>query len=233
MVSKAELFANDLNEIVNGTISSGIEFVVTPIENQNFAWVMADSNRKLKSRLIPITCNLKNGESPWIWLNVYFKVTLKNQSYLTVDSSAMSLIIDESSRRPVFRVEFDRDRGVEPTDEVTGVHSRNAAHVHIHGASPDLSYIHGRNGLPKVRALEEHHFPVGGRRFRPTLEDFIEFIYLEEIVLELKEGWRDVLRKHRTNWLDIQLRAAVRENPHIAVEKLIEMGYSVQSPWGE
>lgn len=230
MISEAEDFAIKLSEIINGTVSSKIEFKVTPILDKNFAWVSAGLDGTLKPILIPISCNLKDGDEPWMWLNVSFKVSLIKLQYLTVESSVVSLVIDDKSRRPVFRVEFDRDRGVEPSDLETGRHARNAAHVQIHGASPELSYIHGRNGLPKVRTLEDHHFPVGGRRFRPTLEDFIEFIYLEQLVPNLHQGWREVINKHRSDWLDIQLKAAVREKPHIAIEKLIDMGYTVRGP---
>ena len=92
-----------------------------------------------------------------------------------------ALVIDEATARPAVRLEYDRDFGSEPDDTRLGVHRRSAAHVQIHGASEELAYAQAVSGL-RLRRLEMFHIPVGGRRFRPTLEDFIEFLHAEKLI---------------------------------------------------
>jgi hypothetical protein len=127
-------------------------------------------------------------------------------------------------------VEYERDKGNEPDDAVPGRHRRSAAHVQIHGSSEELAYIQGLYGSRPLRGLASFHIPVGGRRFRPTLEDFIEFLWAERLIPTVHDGWQDVLQHHRTEWLRRQLRAAVRSDPSTAVAQLEVMGYTVAPP---
>ena len=129
--------------------------------------------------------------------------------------------------RSAFRIEYDRDKGSEPDNSKLGVHARSAAHVQIHGHSEEIGYIQGLNGNNKLRNLSDFHFPVGGRRFRPSLEDFIEFIHSEKLVTTLNSGWQNVLAENRGHWLEIQLKSAVRAQPDVAIKQLTEMGYQV------
>jgi hypothetical protein len=73
------------------------------------------------------------------------------------------------------------------------------------------------------------HLPVGGRRFRPTIEDFIELL-VDEKLARPKNGWRQVIAEGRKDFEERQLRAAVRRNPAPAVDQLLAMGYRVDEP---
>ena len=125
------------------------------------------------------------------------------------------------------KASHDRDRGNEPDDSTPGLHRRSAAHIQIHGSSEELAYIQGLQGNKTLRTLDKFHIPVGGRRFRPTLEDFIEFLWSERLIGPLHAGWQQVLALHRANWLDLQLRAAVRGDPITAIAQLEIIGYKV------
>lgn len=95
-----------------------------------------------------------------------------------------------------------------------------AAHLQVVGTCPALDQ------LPCDRTSEELtklHFPVGGRRYRPTIEDMIEFIVTEDFA-EAREGWQDVVDEHRDGFRRIQLRAAVRRQPDEALDVLQDMG---------
>lgn len=65
------------------------------------------------------------------------------------------------------------------------------------------------------------------------MEDFIEFLWTERLIPAMHSGWEAVVTQHRSNWLALQLRAAVRNDPAVAVEQLETMGYSVPSPPAE
>lgn len=129
----------------------------------------------------------------------------------------------------MIRVEYDRGRGNEPDAPEAGKHRRSAAHVQVHGSSDELAYVQGVRGTARLRPLKDFHIPVGGRRFRPSLEDFIEFLGSEELI-PLHPGWSDVLVRHRRDWLTLQLQAAVRSDPAAAIAQLRSMGYEVIGP---
>lgn len=65
--------------------------------------------------------------------------------------------------------------------------------------------------------------------FRPTLEDFIEFIWMERLVRTMHPGWKQVLAEHRATWRNLQLKSAVRADPEVAIEQLRAMGYVVST----
>lgn len=221
-----------LTEVVNGTVSTQVEFVVTPFEGPTrLAWVYPHGSTPARTALIPITSGLTDGQEARLWLRTAFQVRMGAEGeYLAVQQSVFALVIDQRSMRPAIRVEYDREKGSEPDDAVLGRHRRSAAHVQIHGASEELAYVQGLNGEVGIRGLEKFHIPVGGRRFRPSLEDFLEFLWAERLIPAMHDGWDDVLVRHRSNWLALQLRAAVRNDPGSAIAQLEAMGYSIGPP---
>ena len=77
--------------------------------------------------------------------------------------------------------------------------------------------------------VQDLHIPVGGHRFRPSLEDFLYFIIKECGFVGLN-AWENALLESRDKWFDIQLRATVSDNPSIAAEELKSLGYKIESP---
>ncbi|MHB1089846.1 MAG: hypothetical protein ACYC06_00305 [Ilumatobacteraceae bacterium] len=228
----AEAFAGILTEVVNGTVTSDARFVVTLFKDHpNLAWVFPEGSTPGKRLTIPVNSGLKSDQPIRLSLDTRFQVRLDDfREHLAVQSSVFALVLDEKSKRPAVRVKYDRDRGSEPDDSTPGLHRRSAAHVQIHGSSEELAYIQGLHGNEPLRTLDKFHIPVGGRRFRPTLEDFIEFLWSERLIGPLHVGWQQVLAQHRSNWLDLQLRTAVRGNPTTAIAQLEAMGYKLNSP---
>lgn len=231
---EANKFAAILTEVVNGTVSKEVDFVVTLLEDGRVAWIFPRDSSPGKLELIPILVGGSTVDNPRLWLNVWFKVKLDSDNkYLTVQQSQFSLVLDKQSERPAVRIEYDRDKGYEPDDREKGIHRRSAAHVQIHGVSEEIAYIQGLNGTRKLRNLSKFHIPVGGRRFRPSLEDFIEFLSMEDLISGLHLGWQDVLTRHRSRWLEIQLRSAIRSDPNTTVDVLRTMGFLVSGPSDE
>ena len=123
-----------------------------------------------------------------------------------------------STGRPIVTYEYTRDP---PNDYPE-------AHLHIHGNAENLKLMLERCGRPKDKP-DDLHFPVGGRRFRPCLEDLIEFCIVERLV-EPRPDWRKALNESRQRFRDRQLRAAVRRYPKIAAGVLKERGWQVIEP---
>lgn len=73
------------------------------------------------------------------------------------------------------------------------------------------------------------HVPLGGSRFRPCLEDFVQFL-IYECAFDSCDGWRTVVEDGRERWRRRQAAAVVRDAPDEAVRVLRNLGYTVQKP---
>lgn len=140
------------------------------------------------------------------------------ETYLTVVKSQYGLYVEDGLEGMVVHWDYER----EPN------HDYPAAHVQVNGECPHFDELTGRSRnagreCPQ-RPLRDLHFPVGGRRFRPTLEDVVEFLIAEGIV-DCRPGALEVVQQHREMWEDRQLRAAVRRHPEIAMRQLREDGH--------
>ena len=85
--------------------------------------------------------------------------------FLMVLSSYFAAILPHrAGRRGLCHYDYERTKEGYP-----------AAHLQIKGDCAALGALPGRR---KATELGKLHFPVGGRRYRPTLEDMVEFVDL-------------------------------------------------------
>lgn len=146
--------------------------------------------------------------------------------HFCLDSSAQFLAVHRStyrlvhpdSRRPLFRYEYGRD-----------IHTAPASHIHQHDDHPILSQVHAEAGRRKPGSIWAMHFPTGGARFRPCLEDVLQFL-ITEFRLDTVPTWRSAIEAGREAWRRIQTRSVVRDAPSDAVAILEELGYAVTPP---
>lgn len=105
------------------------------------------------------------------------------------------------------------------------------AHVHFHTSSQPLGWIYGSAG-GFYRRSEELHFPVGSKRFRPTIEDFLLFLDRERIFRGWHGGadWRAVALERRAEYERRQAIATVRYHPQDIAAELTRLGWNVQPP---
>lgn len=82
----------------------------------------------------------------------------------------------------------------------------------------------------KPAQLGDVHFPVGGHRFRPCLEDVIDHLWAE-FGIDIKPEGKAAIRAGRQEWRSYQLRAAVADDPLSAIAELEKLGY--RGTWGE
>lgn len=92
-----------------------------------------------------------------------------------------------------------------------------------------MAWVFGSSGraAPDLHAL---HFPVGGRRFRPTLEEFLLFLDRESLFKDWKDGWKPKLIQSLEAWERLQARATARQYPKEAASALEALGYTVGAP---
>ncbi len=137
--------------------------------------------------------------------------------FLTTNKSTYTLK-EIGTGEPIVTYDYTRD----PPNEYP------AAHFHLHGESDVIRGMLQRceRGSDKPSDL---HFPVGGRRFRPSLEDLIEFCVLERLVTP-RGGWQEALDQSRERYRERQLQAAVRRYQTQAAEVLEREGWKVSKP---
>ena len=178
---------------------------------------------------------LSSIDGPILSLTVEYKCTLDGlDRYLAVDSSKVHVFVAPGGRQPLFRYEYERRA------TSSGLPS---AHIQFHGTHPELEQAMGDCGDSTPRAkrrrrgksqvlLSALHFPVGGSRFRPALEDVLEML-IEEFGVKPAgsvKAARIALAESREIWRRSQVATVVRDAPSEAVRALEELGYRVTLP---
>lgn len=127
-------------------------------------------------------------------------------------------------RTPLLRLEYLADMRKEPI-----------AHWQFHaerGAFSQLlarAHAHRPEQVKKPHDLSSVHLPVGGERFRPCLEDFLQVLVVD-CGIDCRTGWEETLRRGRESWRRRQLGSVVRDVPSEAVRVLREMGWECTPP---
>lgn len=122
------------------------------------------------------------------------------------------------SHAPVIRVEY------------VGTQSP-PAHVHLHASSAPLGWIYGTAG-GGYRRSEQLHFPVGSKRFRPTIEEFLLFLHDERLFRNWSSGvdWVHQASERIVAYERRQAMATVRHYPDEIAEEMRRLGWTVTAP---
>ncbi|QPL04589.1 MULTISPECIES: hypothetical protein [Actinomyces] len=163
----------------------------------------------------------------------YECTTSARHSYMLVETSTFELL-PAKGREPLVRIDYLRH----PESDVP------CGHLHVHAHRDDWTFAMTRNGVGSRRRsvarrasaerapqLSDVHFPVGGPRLRPTLEDFLEML-IHDIGVDHTDDALVVLARQRQAWRIDQIRAAVASLPEVAADVLRDAGYTV-SPAAE
>lgn len=235
LTRQAETFANDLTRTVRGVLGTDVPAFEAVYE----------SGRRGARRLL-IRSRTPEGEpSPPIPIKIdgQFRLELIVQLQCTWDGHRSFLAIEESKAHvrmarkpePLFRWEYLR----EPESNVP------CAHFHIHAHRDEAVYLlltgKASNArikrraaqldanTPNVPQLSDLHLPLGGPRFRPCLEDILQFL-VEEFGIDCEGGWKDAIHEGRRAWRRLQTGVVVRDCPDEAVRVLEDLGYKIEPP---
>lgn len=154
--------------------------------------------------------------------------------FLAVETSSFAVLALAGGSEPLFRIEFVRapDAGIP------------SAHVHVHAHRDAFTHVVDRCGDKTARArrrrrsidsggsvpkIVELHFPLGGPRFRPCLEDLMQML-IDELGVDAEPGAAEALAAGRVRWRTMQLAASVRDSPETAAKVLRNHGYTVTEP---
>lgn len=211
---EADAFAAELSDLLNHTVTDGIRINAVMDKHGQQARVAYGAHaRDLGGfKMIPLTLIGK----PKLYLGMLFKMAADDAGrYPMMRSSVMFLSPDDDSTGGGrVLLHYDYERGKED--------GYPEAHLQVCATSPaweDAGRLYG----PRGRLLDRLHLPVGGRRFRPIVEDLIEFLIVEKLATG-RPGWKKRVDQGRDDFAERQLRAAVRRNPDIAISILRDEG---------
>jgi hypothetical protein len=216
--AQASGFADSLSHLLNNTVTTGILVTSVLSEDSEDGWVgYGIGPQDYVGGLIPI----KPGKGPAsCWFQIGLTLMLDPEVHqLIVQGSTMGLYCHDDPESMIFHYDFNR----EPDNDYP------EAHLQVSGSSDSLNELCDRHDLE--RSLERFHFPVGGKRYRPIVEDLVEFVIAERVA-QPHEGWEAIVRGHRNDWERVQLKSVVRRDPDTAAEELRRQGYEVKPPAG-
>lgn len=199
-------FASQLSELLNATVCSGpkLRSVVFPKYTVIGYNVSRDN---VRGEGIP----LRISRDPKFFLSLSFRLGPDDhEEFLMVLSSAMILSTEPEVTNDNMLLHYDYER-----------HKGDGypeAHLQV-CASSEAWETAGRRHDGDVRLLNKLHLPVGGRRFRPTLEDIIEFLIVERLT-QCRPNWKEAVENSRSSFREKQLRAAIRQHPDVARDQL-------------
>lgn len=215
---QARRFAGDISDLLTKTVTDGIR--VSALETAEGHGIIGAGISRSRSTSLPIPISPTRRDAVVFLYLLHSYEPDPEGVYLTMTQSTMSLYTspDMEDNQLIVGIDYARN----PGNQFPG------AHLHVAGQRDDLDAVY-LGDERKTRKLRDLHFPVGGKRFRPSLEDLVEFMVTEEMV-EPRPGWEQEVKKHRARWEAIQLKAAVRRNQEDAAAALREAGWDVTPP---
>ena len=211
----AQDFAQEVQDLLDSVLPCPDD---VPAQDRRVQVPFIDGRYSVRVAADHAKITLTKDRKPVGYLRATFQCTLDTaQTYLAVHKSRFELL-GFLDRQPIARLDFARD-----------AYSAPAAHWNIHAERGTVSRLLGRTNPDHPGVLSALHFPVGGSRMRPCLEDFLQFI-IHEFKIDVLPGAQTVLSEGRERWRRRQIGTLVRDAPDEAVRVLKELGYDASPP---
>ncbi|GAA3760845.1 hypothetical protein GCM10022379_30870 [Micromonospora maritima] len=209
---QARTFAETLQGLLNKTVCDNARVVARVATGQA---VVGTDLVGLRSKPV----RMRSAARTSIWLDVQCLLTLDQDEgrFLTIEASYCALKFGDTPE-PLLHYDFQRDK-----EQYT------EAHLQVCASHPTFETFLSELGRKGVGGLSKIHLPVGGRRFRPALEDVLECLIIEGLV-EAKNGWQQLIESTRRDYRRRQIAAVVRRNTGTAMAELERLGYRVVPP---
>lgn len=165
---------------------------------------------------------LFHGDRLLAYWSFFMFTDMSHSGFLKIEQMRMSFRAAHEES-PIARLEFESRN-----------HTAPVAHWQFHGERGAMSFIlarthqAGRHVTTPV-SLSALHFPTGGRRFRPGVEDFIQFL-IQDCGFDSLDGWRQELENGRELARRFQVRTIAQDFPAEVAEALKDKGWDVTPP---
>jgi hypothetical protein len=221
LIEQAQRFATEISETIRGLVPDCAPFTALAVQSRV-------SVEQSPATGIPLRVNGR----PLPTLKVSFRCEPDTSgAFLAVEKSSFEVYEGaKAAGEPLFRYDYVR----KPQSQIP------AAHLQVHAHRDAITYVMSQAGTATPRGkrranatevprLAELHFPLGGHRFRPCLEDLLEML-VSEFGVDSTKASRESLRQGRERWRRQQTRSVVRDAPDEAVAILTELCYQVTAP---
>jgi hypothetical protein len=224
--AEAKKLAGSLSKMLNGTVCDGIrlsavirDHVAGGAAGMNIGYKISVRDQDLRTGM-PLSISRKQAR---LYLGFFMRLQVDDTNdYMMVKDSMTLLALDADLSRELLHYDFQRDK----QEEEPGYPE---AHLQVCATSEHWDTLREFTNGAQLARLHLPVGPVGGRRFRPSLEDVIELLIVEGLV-ESRDGWQDALNVTRRPFQELQLKAAVRQYPELAAEALRKMSWKVEPP---
>ncbi|WP_019059930.1 hypothetical protein [Streptomyces prunicolor] len=195
-------FANEIKGLLNGTITQYVQIKAVALSTGDDRLFIL-GNRVSKETMTAERFQLKpRAPKAELWMDVSFQLRLDaEREHLMVHKSFFGVFGSKDAKHGLCHYDYERDKA----DGYPDAHLQVDAHSDLFTGLNDPKCDAGRS-------LAQLHFPVGGKRFRPCLEDVIEFLVVERLV-EARDGYEKLLEAGRERFRKNQLMAAMRRDP--------------------
>ncbi|RIQ19539.1 hypothetical protein [Jiangella rhizosphaerae] len=201
LLAPATAFAGEVQDVLNKTVCNGAVVGAVVSWDKDLEQKIVNVGTKLRDLVArPVPLCLDN-KKPKCWLEAQYRCDLDDRGRFLMVISSFFGIYAPDGKTLLCHYDYERNKAGYP-----------AAHLQVQGTCPALGLLPGRRSAGELAKL---HFPVGGRRYRPTIEDMIEFVLMEGFA-EGRDDWERVIADHRIAFQEKQLSAAVRRRPDIA-----------------
>lgn len=203
-------FAREIQTLLNCTISDHVQIKAVALQVGDDRLFMLGhllDKRTLTAERFRLKPRAPKVE---LWMDVSFQLRLDaEREHLMVHKSFIGLFGSKDAKHGLFHYDYERDKADGYPD----------AHLQVDASSDFFGTLNDPKRDPG-RPLAALHFPVGGKRFRPCMEDVIEFLIVERLVLP-RDGWEKVIEAGREGFRKNQLMAAMRRD-RATVEAFVE-----------
>lgn len=218
LAQRSAEFAAEVQTTLRAVLPGPIDIRSLTAPQSNRYWVRPE-NPALNNR-IPLYVDSEHLAD--LTVEIFLSMDRHNRYLKTVQSKmAVHSTLD---RQPLIRLEFD-----------AAMHTSPTVHWHVHAERGALSHLLSRSHAVRPgqvtapHQISSLHIPVGGERFRPCLEDLLQFV-IQECGIDAQPEWRDAVDAGRQQWRRRQIKAAARDAPAEVASVLAELGWTVAPP---
>ncbi|ODT12247.1 MAG: hypothetical protein ABS61_00445 [Microbacterium sp. SCN 70-18] len=212
----AKQFAAELTETVQAVLPNSPTFQAMLVSPPHVQISVFDIHGKVAR--LPLFISGQHVADWKLTMSVNFD---SSGDYLKVIRSGFTLVA-LADKMPLVRYEFDDGMRTAPIAHWQ-FHAERGAFSHLLG----YALAAGKRVTP--HSLSSLHFPVGGARMRPGVDDLLEFL-VKECAFDAIDGWGSAIGASRARYRTIQARTIARDMQAEVADVLREVGWTVTPP---
>lgn len=217
---KSASFAAELQSTLDLVLPGERTIVATRASDSDHRFVVGPEGAQVSDRRLPLYVHGEHLAN--LAVSMYLDLDRTGQHLKTVKSDV--IVHSKLDSKPLLRYEY-----------LSTMTSSPIAHWHVHAERGALSHLLARAhehhpGLVKApHDMSSLHIPVGGERYRPCIEDVLQFL-VADCGVDAHQDWERAICDGRERWRLRQLASAIRDVPGEAGRILGELGWTVTPP---